>query len=277
MKRFSKYTFFALAAGIIFLLLCSSLFLKLPSSAFPLSIFSWENTILQGNTLGTTDNSNLSGASDNTDTSNNTGTSNSNHSNMVDSLPSAASQSLKGLCVVLDAGHGGNDAGAIWNDLYEKDLTLLITQKLAQLLADYGCTVITTREDDTYVSLQERVQIAQTQNADLFISIHLNSFEDDSGVNGIETYAAAESNENCSLLANALHAGIIEETGAKDRGVKTDSNFYVLRHSTIPSCLIEVGFITSEIERPLLQNNAYQEEIISGIFQGVLHYWEEIR
>lgn len=181
-------------------------------------------------------------------------------------------QPLKGIRIVLDAGHGGNDAGAVWEDIYEKNITLQIIEKLKPVLEELGGTVFTTRDKDFYVGLEDRVRIAKAKEADLFISIHLNSFDDDTTINGIETYCTEAANQNSPLLAEAIHSCLIGETDAKDRGVKSNSDFYVVKENTIPSCLVEAGFLTSETERPLLMSEDYQDKLVSGISKGILKY-----
>lgn len=184
-------------------------------------------------------------------------------------------QPLKNIRIVLDAGHGGNDPGAVWGDIYEKDITLQITEKLKQVLEDLGGTVFTTRDSDTYISLEDRVYIAKAKEADLFISIHLNSLDSDTSVSGIETYCTETANSDSPLLADAIHSSLISETGAKDREVRSNSDFYVVRETTIPSCLVETGYLTSEAERPLLLSDDYQDKLVSGISKGILQYFSQ--
>lgn len=184
-------------------------------------------------------------------------------------------QPLKNTVIILDPGHGGNDPGMVWGDILEKDVNLQISRKVKKFLETWGCTVLTTREDDTYVALEDRVQMAgqytsEHQKADLFISLHLNSVDNDNESSGIETYYNNAANKNSQLLAEAIQAGLINETGAKDRGARGDSNLYVVRKNTIPSCLVEAGFLTSDTERPLLLSDEYQQKIAEGIAEGIL-------
>lgn len=185
-------------------------------------------------------------------------------------------QPLKNIRIVLDPGHGGNDPGAIWGDIYEKEITLQITEKLKQSLEELGAAVFTTRDSDTYVDLKDRVYIAQAKEADLFISIHLNFLDEDTTVSGIETYCTETANKNSPLLAEAIHNNLIRETDARDREVRTDSNLYVVRENTTPSCLVETGFLSSETERPLLLSDDYQDKLVSGICNGVIEYLSKL-
>ena len=183
-------------------------------------------------------------------------------------------QPLKNVRIVLDPGHGGNDPGAIWEDICEKDITLQISESLKQSLEKLGAVVFTTRDTDTYTALSDRIYIAQAKEADAFISIHLNSLDEDPTVHGIETYCTESVNQNNLPLAQAIHDSLIQETSAKDRKVRSDSDFYVVEKNTVPSCLIEVGFLTSETERPLLLSAAYQDKLVSGITNGLLEYFK---
>lgn len=184
---------------------------------------------------------------------------------------------LKGIRIVLDAGHGGNDAGAVWEDIYEKNITLQITTKLKSVLEALGGIVFTTRDSDVYVSLEDRVRTARAKDADLFLSIHLNSLDDDATVSGIETYCTEAANKKSPVLAEAIQNCLVEETGARDREVRSSSDFYVVKENKIPSCLIETGFLTSEKERPLLLSEDYQNKLVSGISKGILEYYTSIR
>ncbi|MGN0292714.1 MAG: N-acetylmuramoyl-L-alanine amidase [Lachnospiraceae bacterium] len=179
---------------------------------------------------------------------------------------------LAGTTVILDPGHGGNDPGMVLNDIYEKDINLQISEKLQEFLTELGCTVLTTRKDDSPVSLEDRVQLAEEQEADLFISIHLNAVDEDSVSSGIESYYNDVSCPGSRQLAEAVQAAVVNETGARDRGARGDSGLYVVRKTKIPSCLIEAGFLTSDAERPLLLSDSYQTRIAEGITKGILQY-----
>ncbi|MDY2629214.1 MAG: N-acetylmuramoyl-L-alanine amidase [Lachnospiraceae bacterium] len=181
-------------------------------------------------------------------------------------------QPLKNATVILDPGHGGNDPGMVLEDLYEKDVNLQLCEKIRNFLTDWGCTVLTTRDDDTYVSLEDRVQMTKDHKADLFISIHLNALDHDTTLSGIETYYNTSSSSDSKLLAEAVQAALINETGANDRAARGDSNLYVVRMPRIPSCLVEAGYLTSDTERPLLLSDDYQEKLAEGIAKGILQF-----
>lgn len=172
--------------------------------------------------------------------------------------------------VVLDAGHGGTDIGAPYFGRYEKDLVLAMTLQTGALLEAAGCRVEYTRSDDTYVSLAARAEQANTQQADLFVSIHANAFPQKPEVNGLETYYLV-GGDRAKDLAEAIHAAVLSASGAGDRGTRT-ANFYVLRYTDMPAVLVETGYMTNEAECNLLASEAYQQLIAQGIADGIIAY-----
>ena len=171
--------------------------------------------------------------------------------------------------VFLDAGHGGKDRGAQTSDIYEKDINLQIVQKVKNLLEQNGYQVAVSRDSDTQVSLEDRVSLAEKANADVFVSIHQNSVDNDTTPHGIATHCNETVNPKSAELAELVQKEVVKNTEGKDRGVTKDSNLYVLNSSDIPSCLIESGFLTSDTEGPLLQQSAYQDKIALGIAEAV--------
>ncbi|AFY74638.1 N-acetylmuramoyl-L-alanine amidase [Synechococcus sp. PCC 7502] len=170
--------------------------------------------------------------------------------------------------IVLDPGHGGNDVGAVGNGIYEANVVLAIALKLGRILQEMGYTVIYTRTDNTEVELQPRVDIAERVNADTFVSIHANSLEArQSQISGIETYYAPGATLS-GRLANFVHNQIINTTGASDRGVRT-ARFHVIRRTSMPSILVETGFVTNPQESANLNNPSYQERMAGAIARGV--------
>lgn len=214
--------------------------------------------------------------------------------------------------VVLDPGHGGKDPGAIAFGLKEKDIVLAIAKQLAPTLAkELGCEVILTRQDDTFISLEERTAIANTQNADLFVSLHVNAHSS-SKVRGLETYylnlttnadamrVAARENatsthqmsdlqdilsdilknskiNESSRLAQQVHNAIIakaEKQGyadVKNLGVK-QAPFYVLIGAQMPAILIEIAFISNEQDSKNLNNPGFVKMLTQEITHGIRAY-----
>ncbi|MGL5510734.1 MAG: N-acetylmuramoyl-L-alanine amidase, partial [Microcoleaceae cyanobacterium] len=145
------------------------------------------------------------------------------------------------LVVVLDAGHGGRDPGAIGiGGLQEKNVVMNITRQVSAILEGQGVRTVLTRTGDYEVELQPRVDMAERVNGAVFVSIHANSISmSRPDVNGIETYYY-----NSGLgLAQTIHANLLQGTGANDRRVR-QARFYVLRNTSMPAVLLEVGFVT---------------------------------
>lgn len=168
--------------------------------------------------------------------------------------------------VYLDAGHGGNDAGAIGvNNAYEKNITLSVTLKVKALLEDHGIDVRLSRENDKYISLGYRTSDANKWNADCFVSIHCNAYND--VAQGLETFAYKSSTNN---LATYIQDAILNtKSYTKNRGVKYAS-FYVLRNTNMRSALVELGFIDNKEDYSILVNK--QNQLAEGIARGICKY-----
>jgi len=213
--------------------------------------------------------------------------------------------------VVLDPGHGGHDVGTHGpSGLYEKDLVLDVSQRLAMLLQDrLGSEVLLTRNDDSFVSLEGRTKIANDHKADLFLSIHANSSPVKS-VTGVETYylnfttsrtaldvaarenATAESSifdlkdvlekialkdkidesrEFASRLQTSLFTLTKASTATKNRGVKK-APFVVLIGAQMPSVLAEIGFLTNASDEALMRKNEHRQKIAEALYKGIASY-----
>ena len=172
--------------------------------------------------------------------------------------------------VVLDAGHGGDDPGAVYFDVLEKDVNFSVMQKVNDLLLDYGVTVYLTREDNTRVSLSERTDFANELGADIFVSMHSNAADKAPTASGIETYYYSEDRFG-ETLAEFVQSAVIESTEAKNRKTKT-ANFYVCKNTDMPAVLVEMGFLTNETECHKLIDEEYQTKLAEGIVQGIIDY-----
>ncbi|MGM8212966.1 N-acetylmuramoyl-L-alanine amidase [Virgibacillus sp. W0430] len=179
---------------------------------------------------------------------------------------------LKDKIVVIDVGHGGYDVGAIGvQGTYEKELTLRIAKGLQSQLTKLGVTSYLTRTKDTYVSLSSRASLANTINADAFISIHYNSFPDSPHVEGISTYYYDEHHQK---LAKNIQYGLTTKTVVKDRGVEF-GDFQVLRQNNRPSALLELGFISNPQLEHLLTETPHEQKLIEGIVHGFTIYFTQ--
>lgn len=172
--------------------------------------------------------------------------------------------------VVLDAGHGGKDTGAPYFGYDEKDLVLSMTLAVGEILEQQGYRVEYTRSDDTYVSLAARAEQANTQGADIFVSVHANAFPQNPDVNGLETYYLV-GGDRAKVLAECIHEAVLEATGANDRETRT-ANFYVLKYTDMPAVLVETGYMTNEEECEKLADPAYQQKVAQGIANGIMDY-----
>ena len=183
----------------------------------------------------------------------------------------AAGASQYGQLVVIDPGHGGSADGASYSGVVEKELNLAIACQAAELLERAGLTVIMTRTDDRDVGLYERTDLANGQEADLFVSVHCNASVDHDDAMGIYTCSYSEGTEGWRLAEN-LYWTVQAATGAPGFGMETRPDLAVLRTSRMPAALVECGFMSTEEELALLVQPAYQAKLARGIADGVLAY-----
>ncbi len=184
---------------------------------------------------------------------------------------------LEGKIIVIDPGHGGSDPGAVGSGgLREKDINLDIALKLYNILkANTKSRVYLTRDDDSFVSLNERSAMANKFGADVFISIHMNGDEKRTE-SGIETYAHYSAPQKTWALAWYLHESLVKELKLADRGLKAD-NFHVVRETNnMKSLLLEIGFITNHTEEALLRNNKIRERAARAVYNGLLTYFSTL-
>lgn len=189
---------------------------------------------------------------------------------LINSEETDESNHLRGKTIVIDAGHGGRDVGAIaTNGTYEKVFTMKTTAELTHTLTALGANVILTRNNDEYIRLASRPLLSNVSHADAFLSIHYNSFTDLTSVDGIDTYYYHENDkEFASLIQNEL----ISATNDNDRGINS-ADFQVLRQNHQPSLLLELGFISNPEKEKLLLTNAYQRKLVKGITTGLEKYF----
>ena len=234
-------------------------------------------------------------------------------------LPSSAADKKK-FVLVIDAGHGGKDAGACANNAKEKNINLAVALAFGKRV-EQNCSdvkVIYTRKTDVFIPLHERADIANRNKADVFISIHTNSVESRKPVTGMETYtmgmrrsdekrsAAMRENEVITIesdyrehyagfdpnvpesyiifdivnetnmaesveLAQLIQKNVCNTAGRPNKGVKQDA-FLVLRETSMPACLIELGYITTASEATYLTNQANVDKMGKGIYQAFVAY-----
>ena len=199
--------------------------------------------------------------------------------------------------VVIDPGHGGQDPGTMKTGLVEKELTLDVAQRLERLLHQRGLATLLTRNDDSYVSLQDRTAIANDQQECVFVSIHF----DEAGrpaATGIETFYAAHPislpervaswlpflqrtsseppNVESQSLATFIQESLVTYTQAVDRGTRPQQ-FFVIANVRHPAVLVEGGFLTNKEDVSKLANNDYREQMATAISEGILRYRDTLQ
>lgn len=201
-------------------------------------------------------------------------------------VSSDAKSVLKGKIICIDPGHGGTDVGAIGHiggkDVYEKNITLSIALPLRDMLTSAGAKVVMTRDTDKDVygpwadadpELQARCDIANEAHADAFVSIHIDSFSN-SSVDGTTAYYNAKSSKDL-LLAQMMHQATMNSLSIPDRGVKSN-DFYVNVYTTMPSVLMEMGFITNDHRVKMLTSSWGPRSIAQSLFNGLVNYFAAI-
>lgn len=171
--------------------------------------------------------------------------------------------------IVLDAGHGGEDPGAVQMGRQEKDDTLRLTLAIGEILENRGVDVVYTRTTDVYQTPFQKAQIANEAMADYFISIHRNSSPVPNQYNGVETLVYDKSGIKLEMAENINEA--LENLGFQNLGVKARPGLVVLRRTKMPALLVEVGFINSNIDNQLFDEK-FQEiaQAIAGAILGTL-------
>jgi N-acetylmuramoyl-L-alanine amidase len=178
---------------------------------------------------------------------------------------------LVGKVIVVDPGHGGNDTGATGSSFstQEKTVNLQVGLLLKNKLEAAGAKVIMTRSDDRKLTLQQRVDIAVQNNADIFVSIHHNTHPN-SQTNG--TIVFYYNQGNSSKLASLVQSEIVKATNYKDLQSRF-GNYYVLRENPIPSILAEIGFLSNYNEEMRLRSEKQQDLAAEGLYKGILQYF----
>jgi N-acetylmuramoyl-L-alanine amidase len=198
-------------------------------------------------------------------------------------LPKGAGRKMSDVIIVVDPGHGGNDGDnhngckAFHNGvcIFEKNLTLAIAKKVQKGLEEKGATVVMTRTKDVSLGLKARPKIATDNNADLFVSIHID-YVDYSGPSGTTTYYHKD-DPSSRALAHSIVQHIAKVSGIPNRRARSDSVLYgnglaVLRYSTVPSTLVEVGFISNPRDRSKLVKPEFQQAVAEAIVRGIEGY-----
>ena len=190
----------------------------------------------------------------------------------------------EGAVVVIDAGHGGDDPGKVGiNGALEKDINLVIAELIQSYLEQNGVTVILTRDSDAGLcgakssnkkveDLKNRLALIESSGALLAVSIHQNSYTSES-VHGAQVfyYETSENGRRAALLLqNQLVEGLQEK---KARQAKKNDSYYLLKKSSVPTVIVECGFLSNPEEEQQLLDDGYQDKLAWGIFNGIIDYF----
>lgn len=189
-------------------------------------------------------------------------------------------QLLKGITIVIDAGHGGMDKGASSQNVEEAPLNLIITKKLEKELLKLGCNVVLTRKDNEDLSntshfskredMKERIRIINDEKNDIFISIHMNQFQNLT-VKGLHVFYNPSNNQSLEF-ASIIQKEVNEQLKQNKQIKKGD--FYILNKTRIPGILIECGFLSNNEDRNNLLDEKYQDKMIDCFIKGMIQYFE---
>lgn len=202
----------------------------------------------------------------------------------------ALSRVMVNRVVVVDPGHGGIDPGAKGSGgAVEKEITLAVANKLADFLRQSGAKVILTRETDTMLcdpdtsgllakkrqDLSRRVNMANENKADAFVSIHVNSFKSDSRQHGAQTFSqpGSEESKELSKSIQAEVTRLLKNTRRKPKEV----DYFTGRKSQMPSVIVEIGFVSNQEEEKLLQDPGYQTKVAFSVYAGIVKYFAASR
>ncbi|SFL94934.1 N-acetylmuramoyl-L-alanine amidase [Salibacterium qingdaonense] len=200
---------------------------------------------------------------------------NNNHNNASSSNNSENSENKNtAFKVAIDPGHGGRDPGATGaSGQYEKSFTLNLSKKVEKRLEqESGMEVFMTRTDDSFISQEsrERPKYANRKNADVFISIHGNTFSDPN-VSGTETYYYHKTSHQ---FAQILQKHVVKATEFRDRGIKK-KDLFVVRDTEMPAALLEVGYLTNSANESKMHTDDFQSRVADSIVKGIKEYKEE--
>lgn len=190
--------------------------------------------------------------------------------------PRSSGGGLAGKTIVVDAGHGGPDSGAVGGNAKEKDLTLAVSKFLSTELTEQGASVIMTRNTDVRIPLKDRAEIANKNGAALFVSVHINSSPGTNRQSGTMSFYHMKSPDGM-LLARCIQDEMIKVSGLPNLGHVSDSRIYstgfaVLRYSEAPAVLLELAFINHSRDRAVMTQAAWQQKIAEAITRGIKAY-----
>ncbi|MGB3366506.1 MAG: N-acetylmuramoyl-L-alanine amidase, partial [Acidaminobacteraceae bacterium] len=186
-------------------------------------------------------------------------------------------QPLSGITVMIDAGHGSEDSGAIGplGTYYsEKNINLANSMRLRSQLQEYGAEVIMTREGDTKFSLTEVLNQSRKEKPDMFISLHANSMANNVDISKISGFSTYYREEIAKDISYKIQNNVISKLGREDKKIH-NNNFYVTRGTWAPSILLEAGFVPNPLEFEWLVNDEKQKELVKVIADSLVDYYSK--
>ena len=186
---------------------------------------------------------------------------------------------LLGKIIYLDPGHGGRDSGAIYQNIYEKDINLIMSKKIEKLLTAKGATVYLTRETDKDLStttknkkrsdLTNRARLINNSGADIYISIHLN-FISNSKWKGLQIFYTNKNEENEKIAKNLTE--YLKTNSSNIREPQEENSYYMYKQIRKPGVLIELGFLSNPNDRYRLTHEEYQDALAESISNSIEKY-----
>lgn len=194
---------------------------------------------------------------------------------------------LTGRIIYLDPGHGGPDGGAGDKEVLEKDIALEVAFKLRDYLQAQGALVLLTREEDTDLAdpemsglsrrktadLKKRLKLINESEADMFLSIHLNSIPSPRW-RGAQTFYSPHLIEN-KRAAKLIQEELVVSLENTDRKAKMIENVYLIKNANKPGALVEIGFLSNPAERAMLMDDKYQDKVAAAIYRGTMRFFTE--
>ena len=204
----------------------------------------------------------------------------------IDSLSAVNANGKNNVTIVLDAGHGGEDGGAVANGIIEKDINLSITNKLRDLFKSSGFNVVTTRDSDSMQDadgatlrerkvndMKKRLSLFNENESNIVISIHQNKFTQEA-YSGAQVFYSAN-NIDSSNLSEAVRSNIVAmlQPDNTRECKKATNDIYLLYNAKVPAIIVECGFLSNYNEAQMLKNDTYQSKMAFAVFSGFLEYY----
>lgn len=196
--------------------------------------------------------------------------------NSIQTMAEIAPSMYKDKIIVIDPAHGGKDPGALNPklDLQEKDIVLNVSLKLKELLENTGFKVQMTREDDKYIGLHERADIANKLEADALLSIHVESHSN-SKEEGVHAYYSSKNNTDSKAFATIAKNSLVQNLNTSDKGIIERPKLVVLKETKMPAISLSLGYLTNSREGKLFKQDEYNQKCAESIHNGIVEYFSK--